>query len=80
MYVDDLLFIGSSSSLCDYFKAQMKKEFDMIDLVFTSYLLGMKVHQKHDEIFIFQIKYSRDMLNKFCISEYKLVATLIAYG
>jgi len=40
----------------------------------------MEVHQTHDEIFLFQAKYARDMLKTFGMSECKHVATLIAHG
>jgi len=72
--------MGSSSSLFDSFKFEMNKEFDMNDLGLMRYFLGMELNQTHDEIFLFQAKYARGMLKKFGMSEYKLVATLIAHG
>jgi len=71
LYVDYLLFMGSSSSLCDSFKYEMKKELDMNDLGLMSYFLGMEVHQTYNEIFLCQAKYAREMLNKFGKSKCK---------
>lgn len=70
--------MGSSLDLIDAFKEDMKNEFDMSDLGLMSYFLGMEVHQSSNEIFIYQSKYVRDMLNKFGLNECKLVAMPIA--
>jgi len=32
LYVDDLIFMGSSEALVEEFKEEIKKEFEMIDL------------------------------------------------
>lgn len=52
----------------------------MTDLGLMSYFLGMEVHQTHDEIFLCQTKYAREMLKRFGMSECKPVATPIAHG
>lgn len=80
LYVDNMVYIGSSSDLIDAFKEDMKKEFDMSDLGLMNYFLGMEVHQSSNEIFVCQSKYVRDMLKKFGLNECKPVATPIACG
>jgi Reverse transcriptase (RNA-dependent DNA polymerase) len=43
LYVDDLIFIGSSSDMIDEFKRAMKSEFEMTDLRLMSYFLGLEI-------------------------------------
>ena len=45
LYVDDLLYKGSSSKMKDEFKVAMMNEFEMKDLGLMKYFLGMKVYQ-----------------------------------
>eukprot|EP00253_Pinus_taeda_P016719 PITA_16719 len=45
LYVDDLLYMGSSSKMNDKFKAAMMNEFEMKDLGIVKYFLGMEVYQ-----------------------------------
>lgn len=80
LYVHDLIYMGSNSELIDEFKAAMMKEFEMDDFGLMHYLLGMKVHQNSDEIFICQTKYAKDMLKKFGMVDCKPVSTPIAHG
>lgn len=40
-------------------------EFEMSDLDFLHYFLGLEVHQAEDENFISQRKYTKNLLNKF---------------
>jgi Reverse transcriptase (RNA-dependent DNA polymerase) len=43
LYVDDLIFMGSSGTMIDEFKRAMKKEFEMTDLGLMSYFLGLEI-------------------------------------
>lgn len=45
VYVDDILVIGSHSSLIKSFKKQMNGKFDMSDLGKLTYYLGIEVEQ-----------------------------------
>lgn len=49
----------------DEFKRKMTKEFEMMDIGFMSYYLGIKVKRGEDEIFISQEGYAREMLKRF---------------
>jgi len=71
VYVDDLLVTGSDKKLIKEFKAEMLKAFEMKDLVMMSFLLGMKVKQDHDGIFIRQKKYAREILKKVHMEDCK---------
>ena len=75
LYVDDLLVTGSNVQLIDAFKKQMRSVFEMTDLGFMSYFLGMEVYQSKEGIFISQKKYVEEILKKFRMQHYKLVAT-----
>jgi Reverse transcriptase (RNA-dependent DNA polymerase) len=43
LYVDDLIFMGSSSDIIDEFNRVMKSEFEMTDLGLMSYFLGLEI-------------------------------------
>ena len=51
LYVDDLLFTGSSAEMLVEFKVAMFNEFEMTDNGLMSYFLGIKVKQQNDGIF-----------------------------
>ena len=80
LYVDDLLYMGSSSKMKDEFKIAMMNEFEMKDLGLMQYFLGMEVYQNEDEIFICQTKYAKDMLKKCDIVDIKPTSTPTAHG
>lgn len=43
LYVDDIIYMGSSSALINKFKAGMMKMFEMTDLGKLHYFLGLEV-------------------------------------
>ena len=65
LYVDDLIFTGNDKALIGEFKEAMKNEFEMIDLGLLKYFLGIEVKQMHNDIFISQEKYARQILERF---------------
>ncbi|KAJ8628315.1 hypothetical protein MRB53_021622 [Persea americana] len=65
LYVDDMIFAGSSQVLVDEFKKQMKTEFDMTDLGSLKFFLGLEVTQGEDGIFLKQELYAKELLKKF---------------
>ncbi|CAL5340443.1 unnamed protein product [Camellia sinensis] len=65
LYVDDIIYTSSSSSLVAEFKSRMMHEFEMSDMGLLHYFLGLEVQQAEDGIFISQRKYAKDLLNKF---------------
>lgn len=57
------------------FKAQMKKEFEMLDLGTMNYFLDMEVYKLNREFFFLsQQKYSWDVLKKFKMEQCKSIA------
>jgi len=79
-YVDDLLYTESSAEMLAEFKGVMFNKFEMTDNGLISYLLGIEVKQQQDEIFIFQKKYIKEILEKFKMSNCNPMNTLIATG
>ena len=75
IYVDDMIYLGSSESLVDEFKLCMEKEFEMTDLGKLQFFLGLEVKQGEDGIFVSQRKYARDLLFKFGMYNCKAAAT-----
>ena len=56
LYVDDMLVTGNNSRMLQNFKVEMEKVFDMSDLGYMHYFLGMEVHQENNGIFLSQKK------------------------
>ncbi|KAL5216285.1 hypothetical protein ABZP36_007686 [Zizania latifolia] len=65
IYVDDIIFGGSSNALVSRFSEQMSSEFEMSLMGELKYFLGLQIKQTTEGIFIYQSKYTRDMLKKF---------------
>jgi len=64
LYVDDIIYMGSSESLILEFKSCMMKTFEMTDLGLLHYFLGLEVKQAAYGIFISQQKYAMDLLKR----------------
>ena len=75
LYVDDMIYFGSSKSLVDDFKSSMMRNFEMSDLGLLKYFLGLEVNQDKDGIFISQKKYADDLLKKFHMMNCEAAAT-----
>lgn len=75
LYVDDIIYMGSSSSMIAEFKDSMMKSFEMTDLGLLHYFLGLEVYQSSGGIFISQRKFASDLLKKSGISECKVAPT-----
>ena len=75
LYVDDMIYTGSSVQLINEFKEAMMKMFEMSDLGKLSYFLGLEVQQGEDGIFLSQQKYANDILSQFSMVGCKTVGT-----
>ena len=69
VYVDDLLMTGKNESYITSIDKEFKKGFEMNDLGYVHYYLGIEVTQHPKFIFLSQKKYIRDILNKFSMHE-----------
>ena len=48
VYVDDIILTGSDSNLINHPKSILKKKFDMIDLGYLHYFLGLQLLQSKE--------------------------------
>ena len=71
IYVDDIIFGGSSHSLVAKFAADMSREFEMSLMGELTFFLGLQIKQTKDGTFIHQTKYTREILKKFDFEDLK---------
>ena len=64
LYVDDMIYTGSSMQLIEEFKTSMMSKFEMTDMGKLSYFLGLEVKQSNKGIFVSQQKYAVDLLKQ----------------
>jgi hypothetical protein len=65
IYVDDIVFCGSSHNLVAKFADEMSREFEMSMMGELQYFLGLPIKQVKEKTFVHQTKYTKDMLRKF---------------
>ena len=65
IYVDDIIFGATKSTLCEDFSKVMHKEFEMSMMGELNFFLGLQVKQLKEGTFINQGKYIRDLLKKY---------------
>jgi hypothetical protein len=75
IYVDDIIFGGSSHSLVSRFQKMMKSEFQMSMMGELTFFLGIQVKQTKQDTFVHQIKYTKDLMKKFNMTWFKPVST-----
>ena len=78
IYVDDIIFGGSSHSLVSRFQEMMESEFQMSMMGELTFFLGIQVKQTKQGTFVHQAKYTKDLMKKFNMAELKLVSTLMS--
>ncbi|GJT32842.1 putative ribonuclease H-like domain-containing protein [Tanacetum coccineum] len=77
VYVDDIIFGSTKSSMVKDFEDLMQKEFKMSSMGELTFFLGLQVKQTTAGIFLSQDKYVKDILNKFNFRTIKPASTLI---
>jgi hypothetical protein len=75
VYVDDIVFGGSSHSLVARFVEDMSKEFEMSMMGELQFFLGLQIKQAKDGTFVHQAKYTKDILKKFKMDDSKPLST-----
>jgi hypothetical protein len=75
IYVDDIIFCGSSHTLMSRFQEMMESEFQMSMMRELTFFLGIQVKQTKQGTFVHQAKYTKDLMKKFNMTELKLVST-----
>ncbi|BBH04495.1 multidrug resistance-associated protein 9 [Prunus dulcis] len=78
LYVDDIIYTGSSKEMMAAFKDDMMRQYEMTDLGLLHHFLGLGVLQTDSCIFLHQKKYAKTLLDKFGLKDCKSVATPLA--
>ncbi|TYK16303.1 gag-pol polyprotein [Cucumis melo var. makuwa] len=71
IYVDDIIFGGTSSAYVKQFVEQMKEEFEMSMVGELSFFLGFQIKQEETGIFFSQEKYANNLISKFGMDKAK---------
>jgi len=77
IYVDDIIFGGSSHALVSKFAEQMSSKFEMSLMGELQFFLGLQIKQSPEGTFVHQAKYTNDILEKFDFGDSKPMATPI---
>ena len=80
LYVDDLILTSSDPKLLNHVKTNLKKKFEMTDLGYLHYFLGLQVLKTKEEIFLSQSKYACDLLSRFHMGYCKPSPSPFQYG
>ncbi|WVZ75651.1 LOW QUALITY PROTEIN: hypothetical protein U9M48_023686 [Paspalum notatum var. saurae] len=75
IYVDDIIFGGSSHALVSSFAEQMSREFEMSLMGELQFFLRLQIKQGPEGTFVHQAKYTRDILKKFDMGDSKPMTT-----
>ncbi|WVZ53876.1 hypothetical protein U9M48_004764 [Paspalum notatum var. saurae] len=75
IYIDDIIFGGSSHALVSSFAEQMSREFEMSLMDELQFFLGLQIKQGPEGTFVHQAKYTRDILKKFEMGDSKPMTT-----
>jgi hypothetical protein len=78
IYIDDIIFSGSSHVLISSFQEIMEKEFQMSMMGELTFFLGIQVKQMKQGTFVHQAKYTNDLMKKFNMAELKPMSTLMS--
>jgi hypothetical protein len=75
VYVDDIVFGGSSHSLVARFAEDMSKEFEMSMMGELQFFLELQIKQAKEGTFVHQAKYTKDIFKKFKMDDSKPLST-----
>jgi hypothetical protein len=75
IYVDDVIFSGSSHSIVSSFQTMMENEFQMSMIEEQTFFLGIQVKQTKEGTFVHQAKYTEVLIKKFAMADAKPMST-----
>jgi hypothetical protein len=75
IYMDDIIFGGSSHTLVSRFQEMMESEFQMSMIGELTFFLGIQVKKMKQSTFVHQAKSTKDLMKKFNMAELKPVST-----
>jgi Reverse transcriptase (RNA-dependent DNA polymerase) len=64
VYVDDIIVTGNNENNIELIKGKLKNKFDIKDLGFLKYFLGIEIAHSHGNLFLSQRKYVLDLLKE----------------
>jgi hypothetical protein len=79
IYIDDIIFGGSSHTLVSKFQEMMESEFQMSMMRELTFFLGIQVKEIKQGTFVHQAKYTKDLMKKFSMVELKPVSTPMSF-
>jgi hypothetical protein len=62
VYVDDIVITGTDSLLISNLQHHFQDCFNMKDLGFLTYFLGLEVHSSSSGVFVHRYKYAQDLI------------------
>jgi hypothetical protein len=78
VYMDDIVFGGSSNSLVARFAEDMSREFEMSMMGELQFFLGLQIKQSKEGTFVHQAKYTNDIVRKFKMEDSKAMMMLMS--
>jgi hypothetical protein len=75
VYVDGIVFGGSSNSLVARFAEDMSREFEISMMGELQFFLGLEIKQSKEGTFVHQAKYTKDIVRKFKMEDSKAMTT-----
>ena len=78
IYVDDIIYGGSSHALVAKFAKTMSREFVMLMMGELNFFIGLQIKKCKQGTFVHQTKYTKDLLKKFNMSDAKPQLTPMA--
>ncbi|WVZ84103.1 LOW QUALITY PROTEIN: hypothetical protein U9M48_031166 [Paspalum notatum var. saurae] len=73
--VDDIIFGSTNEEYCKEFGKMIAKEFEMSMIGELAFFLGFQIKQLKEGTFIYQEKYTRDLLKRFKMNDCKPIDT-----
>jgi hypothetical protein len=74
VYMDDIVFGGSSNSLVARFAEDVSREFEMSMMGELQFFLGLQIKQSKEGTFVHQAKYTKDIVRKLKMEDSKAMA------
>lgn len=75
VYVDDIVVTGSDQDVISRIKHLLHLTFQMKELCYLTYFLGLEVHYHHEGVFLNQQKYIQDLVQLARFTNATLVDT-----
>jgi hypothetical protein len=75
VYVDDIVFGGSSNFLVARSVEDMSREFKISMMGELQFFLGLQIKQSKERTFVHQAKYTKDIVRKFKAEDSKAMTT-----